>query len=61
MVDIKKIFINYFYFIWLLILVLDIFSLTTKVISAGTFVIVFIIFIAGYAAYGFWIKKKMYG
>lgn len=61
MVDIKKIFINYFYFIWLLLLVLDLFGFTTKVISGGTFVVVFIIFIAGYAVYGFWIKKKMYG
>ncbi len=61
MADIKKVFIKYFYFIWLLIIVFDFLGLTTKVISGGTFVGVFIIFIAGYVVYGFWIRKKMYG
>ncbi len=61
MVDIKKVFINYFYFIWLLLIVFDLLGVTAKVISGGTFVVVFIIFIAGYVVYGFWIRKKMYG
>ncbi len=61
MANIKKIFITYFYGIWFLVLLFDIVGIETKVIDTEIFMAVFIIFIVGYAMYGFWMKKKMYG
>ncbi len=61
MADIKKIFLTYFYFIWFLVLAFDLWAVSAKAISSRTFIIIFVIFIAGYVIYGFWLKKKMYG
>jgi hypothetical protein len=61
MVDIKKVFVKYFYFIWLLVLVFALLGMSSKVISVGLFELIFVFFIAGYIVYGYWMKKKMYG
>ncbi len=61
MADIKRIVTRYFYFIWLLVLVFDLWGFSSKVFSGELFGLIFVFFIAGYIVYGYWLKKKMYG